>query len=244
MVYKQVQSGFTLLELLLVVVLLLLFAGVAVTNLAALRHGAQLREGVGQLETLLRFARAEASQQGRRMQVRLGGGLADEAGLSNVAPVRVSWEPQPLARPGVFVADAATAQLAQSVNNLVRIANVRHLDPANAIAPANAAPVETLNDLDLDKALNELDSTNTEMWQPIMFYPDGSSDSAEILVTSQDASDPRQMLVRWDGLSGSATHHEAAQETSPADSGNEPAAAARPLEPASVAHNAPGRGVQ
>lgn len=233
MVLKQAQSGFTLLELLLVVVLLLLFVGVAVTSLAPLRRGARLREGVGQLESLLRFARAEASQQGRRVQVRLGG----EAASSNAPAIEVSWEPQPLAQPGVFVADNTTAQLAQSVNDLVRIENVRHLDPANAAPPTNAAPAETQGDSNPEPTLGELDPTDSATWPPIMFYPDGSSDSAEILVASQGASDPRQMLVRWDGLSGSATD----DEILPADNNGKPGTA-QPLEPASVARSAMGQG--
>jgi prepilin-type N-terminal cleavage/methylation domain-containing protein len=241
MLSKRPQCGFTLLELLLVVVLLLLFASVAVVSLTPLRQGAQLNEGVGQLESMLRFARAEAAQEGRRFQVRLSATtLAGPSGLP-ASSVQVSWEPQPLTRPGVFVADASTAPLAQSVNNLLRIEEVRHVGCAPAAIQTNTAPSATLSDDAPSAPLDALDSTNSETWPPITFYPDGSSDSAEILVASDDASDPRRMLVHWDGLNGSATHQETSQEASTGSGDNTPSAA-QPLEPASVARSAMGQG--
>ena len=104
------QAGYTLLELLLVVLLVLLFTGAAVMNVAPLAQGARLDEGVGQLETLLRFARAEAAQQGRRHQLQIQ--TATEVPPAQRAAIAVRWEPEPLDAPGVFVRSQSTAALA------------------------------------------------------------------------------------------------------------------------------------
>ncbi len=244
MASRQAQRGFTLLELLLVLVLLLLFAGVAVVSLTPLRQGAELNEGVGQLESMLRFARAEAAQEGRRFQVQFRTGpSAGTTGLP-ASSVQVSWEPQPLAQPGVFVADASTAPLAESISNLLYIENVRHIGgsgQSTASANTNTAPTEAQEDAAPGAPLDPVDSTNAETWPPINFYPDGSSDSAEIIVASNDTSDPRRMLVRWDGVSGSATHQETSSQTSTENGDNAPSAA-QPLEPASVARSSMGQG--
>src|SRR5688572_20780973 len=63
------QSGFSLLELLLAVSLVLLLMGSLVFNFSNLLRGNQLAEGATQLETLMRFARAQAANSGRKVQL-------------------------------------------------------------------------------------------------------------------------------------------------------------------------------
>ena len=226
------QAGYTLLELLLVVLLVLLFTGAAVMNVAPLAQGARLDEGVGQLETLLRFARAEAAQQGRRHQLQIQ--TATEVPPAQRAAIAVRWEPEPLDAPGVFVRSQSTAALAQSVTEHVRIEHVRLIEPASAPAP----PSTTRDSWgQMSESASEHPGTPAlgpfEEWPPITFYPDGSSDSAEILVGSADINDPRRMLVKWNGLSGSAAR-EGVDPESLGLFGNR-TAEAQPLEPASVA---------
>lgn len=243
---KRPQAGFTLLELLLVVVLLVLFAGAAVMNLAPLWQGTALDEGVGQFESLLRFARAEAAQQGRRVQLQLAAAATDSPGTeapgtpvaSDTPPIQLRWEPEPLSQPGVFVESQSTAPLARSVNELVRVETVRRLDavPAAPLPSANPSGPDPLTSAGMDPGLA---ATNAEVWPPIMFYPDGSSDSAVILLASTDNADSRRMLVRWNGLSGTAAHREAQPDELPGGA-MDPTGAAQPLEPASVARSALG----
>lgn len=233
-----VPCGFALLELLLVVTLLLLFSSAAVMNLSPLWRGARLDEGVGQLESLLRFARAEAAHQGRRIQLHVQApgahAVADPAAPERAA-IEVRWEPEPLEQPGVFVESRSSAALARSVAEHVRIEQVRRLEPVAGTGPAPAAG---------DAGPGDPSTATTDTfedpadWPPIMFYPDGSSDSAEILVGSTDAGDARRMLVKWNGLSGSTARQELDAESLAAFGGG--TAEAQPLEPASVARTALG----
>ncbi len=236
------KSGFALIELLLVVVLLLLFSGAAVMNLAPLWKGARLDEGVGQLEALLRFVRAEAAQQGRRLQLHVQGQPFNGDERSDASPaaltaIHVRWEPEPLAQPGVFIESESTAALARSVAEHVRVEHVRRLDASPApTSPDGDADTEATAEAGFDSGAAATTDGSSVEWPPIMFYPDGSSDSAEIVVSSIDVEDTRRLRLKWNGLSGT-TAREAL------DPGRLNALAAgsteaQPLEPASVARTA------
>ena len=60
------NHGFTLLEILLVLVLLLLLFGAAVFEFNSMGRGASLSGGADRLESLFRFARSEAERTGRK----------------------------------------------------------------------------------------------------------------------------------------------------------------------------------
>lgn len=238
------HTGFTLLELLLVVVLLLLFSSAAVMNITPLWRNAPLEEGVGRLEGLLRFARAEAAQQGRRVRLQLSP-ATHPAGSVNPEPtsLQVQWEPEPLLQPGVFVHNLTTAAMARSLNELVRVESIRHLGPDGGEPPPHAEDPNADHPPHPDAT--GLPQTEVaiappdEPCHPITFYPDGSSDSAEILLAMVDPADSRRMLVRWNGLNGTAAHEAATADRLP-DTDGGPTNAAQPLEPSSVAHTSMG----
>jgi len=56
----EARRGFTLVELLLTVGLLLLLAGAVIFSFSSLQRGAGLEEGATRLEALLRFARSKS----------------------------------------------------------------------------------------------------------------------------------------------------------------------------------------
>jgi type II secretory pathway pseudopilin PulG len=62
--------GFTLVELVLVVALLLGLLGALVYNFGPMQRGANLDEGAKQFEALVRFAGAHAASTGRAVQFR------------------------------------------------------------------------------------------------------------------------------------------------------------------------------
>src|SRR5262245_18032210 len=103
---KRTGHGFTLVELLLALVLVLLLAGALVFSFSSLLGGTQLEEGAGQVESLLRYARAHAANTGRKVQLLFN--EEDETG-EQWGNVRLSWEPDPLGDPGYFedVAEAS-----------------------------------------------------------------------------------------------------------------------------------------
>lgn len=124
------RAAFTLVELLLTLVLLLLLFGAVVFNYSTLSHGARLDHGAEQLETLFRFARAQAAASGRQVRIvfanpvlGLSGGTngsvtsapaatqgksgpilgSSSSGMGTNAPLAVVWEPDPYGAPGQFV---------------------------------------------------------------------------------------------------------------------------------------------
>src|SRR5258708_2564868 len=99
--HRGASHGFTLVELLLAISLMLLLMGAVVFSVASMQRGAQLDEGVNQFEALIQFSRAVAANTGRRVQIQ-----CFERTLSGVAEpeteLRVVWERDPIGQPGEF----------------------------------------------------------------------------------------------------------------------------------------------
>ena len=225
-------SGFTLIELVLTVALLLLLMGAAVFNFKSLQRGSQLEEGAGQLEFLLRYARAQAASTGRQIKVSFGGessaagpqavGAASPAsttaavaGTNNPSSmpvgwgpegIQVTWEPDSLGAPGVFVLLSDATPFTDRINDLVRIQTVSDLGSGstNAPNPAVDAMVMDSNQNGISGAGSSSPGTGSSSPFPraVVFYPDGSSDSGEWIVVSTDPEDTRRLRMRLSGLTG------------------------------------------
>ncbi|HMJ65044.1 MAG TPA: prepilin-type N-terminal cleavage/methylation domain-containing protein [Candidatus Binatia bacterium] len=183
-------SGFTLIELLLTVVVVLLLLGAMVINFGGLQQGVQLDEGGEQFESLIRFARAHAANTGCRVQLTFEELVGDDEFEAPLGNVFVSWEPEPLDRPGEFKPLAEVSPLLESLLQLVEIDDVR---------PLGTAPQPGL------KPVGGIDAAPEEAamsFAPIMFYPDGSSDSAEVILRARSSDDNRKLAVRLVGLTG------------------------------------------
>jgi prepilin-type N-terminal cleavage/methylation domain-containing protein len=200
------RRGFTLLEMLLAVVLVLMLASALVFNFSALLRGNRLEEGTNRLETLMRFARAQAANSGRKVQLVFSGGESTNTPAATTGEVRATWEPDPLRQPGCF-ADLAEAQWhVQEINDLVQVESVKLLD-ANTGCPSTDSADQEFDD--------EAGSTpaGSKPMAPITFYPDGSSDSAEIIVAARSAEEDQRMAVRLVGITGSISHQLLAADT-------------------------------
>ena len=94
------SGGFTLIETLLAASIFMLLVGAAIISLGPSSRGCDLDQGAVRLESILRFARAEAANTGRRVRV----SFAPEASQMTNQPnqVRLTWEPEPLDEPEVF----------------------------------------------------------------------------------------------------------------------------------------------
>ena len=180
-------AGFTLVELLLAVALVVLLLGAIVFNFAGLQRGAALEEGASQVESLIRFARAHAASSGRQVQI----AFEEDVGDGLVVPLgnlRLLWEPDPVARPGIFEPLTELQDYVSRISDLVSVDGVRRVEGDSfepvASQPA-AAPAESA----------EAPSVLVT-FPPIAFFPDGSSDSAEIVLASRSEDDPRRIAVR------------------------------------------------
>jgi Tfp pilus assembly protein FimT len=172
-------AGFTLVELVLTVALLLLLAGAVGYSFNSARQGTQLEEGAGQLESLFRFARAQSASTGRRVQVSFV--EAAVGGATNPAAPFPVLEAE--SGNGVFT-NQTTFAAAPAENGA--IAAGASTESATAVVPP-----------------------------PIVFYPDGSSDSAELILMSLDEGDLRRLRLSLSGLTGTVRRKWLAAEGQP-----------------------------
>lgn len=180
-------------ELLLSVVLLLMLVGAAVFSFSSLQRDAQLDEGLLRMETLMRFAKAHAANSGRQVQVVF---TAEQETDSAGSMVKVVWEPEPLTKPGEFVELTTATPVADGVNELVVIETPKPAEAANPETPDTTAVEPT-------PAEEAVSSETVAPPTAISFYPDGSSDPAEIIVASRNAEDSRRVSLQLMGTTGS-----------------------------------------
>ena len=223
---RDTGAGFTLVELLLSVALLVLLLGAIVFNFSGLQRGAQLDEGVTQVEALIRFARAHASNSGRQVQISFEEDVHDgfDVPLQNL---RLLWEPDPVERPGFFEPLAEAGEYVRGLTDLISIESVR-LVAGDSFEPTTADASGVPNE-------NAGDNSMVAAFPPIGFFPDGSSDSAEIIVASRSEEDSRRIAVRLQGITGSIRRKLVADELktvepeTPAQSGVVTAAKVNPV---------------
>jgi prepilin-type N-terminal cleavage/methylation domain-containing protein len=178
-------SGFTLVELLLTVALLLLLLGAAVISFSTLLHSSELEEGVNQLEGLVRFARAHAANTGKKVQLTFQE-LTVEGVLAPMGTVQAVWEADPIGKPGEFAPLAEAAAMTASVNELLWVEEVRDAENAQ---PTNRGTQEATEEVGYG-------------FGPITFYADGSCDSAEIIVSTRSPEEVRKVSLRVSGVTG------------------------------------------
>jgi type II secretory pathway pseudopilin PulG len=191
----QRRAGFTLVELLLVTVLLLMMAGAVIFSFSTLQKNATLDEGASQIEALFRYARAQAASSGRLVRIAFEEDVGDglEVPLGNL---RVEWEADPLNAPGIFSELTDAAGLIRSITELVRVEFVRAVEPDLEMAVTTTEAGATAE---------SGGETNESVWitfPPIAFFPDGSSDSSELTVASRDEEDGRRVILKLAGLTG------------------------------------------
>lgn len=176
----QTGRGFTLIELLLTLVLLLLLASAAVISFSTLLSSSELEEGAVQMEGMMRFARAHAANTGKKVQLvfeeQTGDGM-----LVPLGNVRVMWESDPLRFPGQMSELGEAVAMTQNVNSLVQVEDVRSIAETEMAAEGE------------EQSLS---------FAPITFYPDGSSESAEIILSSRSPEELRRVSIRVTGITG------------------------------------------
>ncbi len=193
--------GFTLVELLLTVSLLLLMVGAGILNFGPAQGGARLDEGATQVESLFRYARAQAASSGRTVRIVFPDGEPVATGTnstSTASGIQVAWETDPLGAPGQFEALADAKPYTTQIDELVRVRPSRAQPPAGT--PASLSP--SSSSLTPTGVFAGSDEPSAPQALTVLFYPDGSSDSAEVVLSSLDDGDAKQMAVKLSGLTG------------------------------------------
>ena len=134
-------------------------------------------ESVAHFEAVLRLARAEASSTGKRLRMEF---LDDGA-------FKITGELEPLTDPNNFQ-DYQKAHWAQDLPcQWIKVSACRITAPTLATVLGTGA------------------TGQGPAMPPILFYPDGSSDSATLEIVSRDAGDARTVVIDVDGVNSTIT---------------------------------------
>ena len=215
------NHGFTLLEILLVLVLLLLLFGAAVFEFNSMGRGASISAGAERLESLFRFARSEAERTGRKIRIRFS--APDELTRSTAAGPVAEWEADPLQQPGQFAQLPNSVHFTRGVDDLVTVESVELTDLDSRLAAQ----------LTGDAALPDSGpATGFELDEPtvINFYPDGSCDSVKVRLADRNPDNSTKTLVELIGLTGTV-RREIIEVTPDEPGGGEINEAARTTKP-------------
>jgi len=213
-----------LVELLLTLVLILCLAAATVFSYTAMHRTANLDEGASRLQSLIRFAQAESATSGRKVRLQFETGARpvkeneSEAG-SDLRQIKVTWESDFINAPGVFQDYTNKAWSEDMVNELVGVAKVQPIQAPARQSQMPQVPVldstvpmpdETTSQNMGGNASNQeslASESQSDGFPSITFYPDGSCDSAEIVLASKNSEDDRRLAVRLSGILGSISSH-------------------------------------
>ena len=215
------NHGFTLLEILLVLVLLLLLFGAAVFEFNSMGRGASISAGAERLESLFRFARSEAERTGRKIRIRFS--AADELTRSTAAGPVAEWEADSLQQPGQFAQLPNSVHFTRGVDDLVTVESVELTDLDSRLAAQ----------LTGESALPDSGpATGFELDEPLVinFYPDGSCDSVKVRLADRNPDNSTKTLVELIGLTGTV-RREIIEVTPDEPGGGEINEAARTTKP-------------
>ncbi len=185
---RALSSGFTLVEIILVISILLVFVSLMAVTLGGGQAKAYLDEGTQRFATLMEMCRAEAANTGRRFRINFQIESEDEDTPEDQqeGAFEIQWEPQPLAQPGVFSKYTDQSWATDLPTSYLAVVSCR-------LTGDSAYKTLVYNNEDSE------DSDGNER-SPITFNSDGTSDSATILLQSRDNSDPRVARIDLNGL--------------------------------------------
>jgi len=183
--------------LLLTLVVLMLLLSAVVMNFTGLQSSSQLDEGVEQFESLVRYARAHAANSGCRVRLTFEEVAGEGESAVPLGNVFVTWEPDPLNKPGEFHPLVEVAPLLETMLGFVEVDEVRPVGeeqpPAAERQPYGAA--------------GGVVDEQSYGFEPITFYPDGSSDTAEVVFSARESAEERQVAVQIIGATGTVRRH-------------------------------------
>jgi Tfp pilus assembly protein FimT len=187
-------------ELLLTLVLILCLAAASVFTFTAIYQTANLDEGSDRFQTLVRFAQAEAATTGRKVRLQfVPNDTAPVDANSELRAIKVTWEADLLNAPGVFEEYTNKSWSEEIVNELVGVTKVEPMS-------ASGEPMPTEEVVSVDSAPSDTgEFIASDEFPAITFYPDGTCDSAEVVLASRNSDDARRLAVRLGGMLGTVT---------------------------------------
>jgi Tfp pilus assembly protein FimT len=195
---RRRAGGFSLVELLLTLVLILCLAAASVFTFTAIYRSSNLDEGVDRFQSLIRFAQAEASTTGRKVRLQFVPATPlEESADAELRNIKVTWESDLLNAPGVFEEYTNKAWSEEIVNELIGVQRVKTALSTEIVAAAEDATrggAETTEGAEIE-----------EEFPSITFYPDGSCDSADIVLASRNPEDERRLELHLSGMLGSVS---------------------------------------
>ena len=209
------NKGFSLLELLLVLVIVMLLFGAAVFEYSSIGRGVSLSEGAIRMESLFRFARSEAERSGKMVRIRFGPIESEPRNLSaqtnspNTVEIAstaedyplVEWEPNPVEMPGQFKSLANSAFFTEGINEIVKIESVQ-------LSGLDAQMARINNETDFSvETPTDTPPEQVEYTLPILhFFPDGSCNSARIQIADINPENLNKSIVELIGYTGTVKH--------------------------------------
>lgn len=206
-IVKVGRLGFSLVELLLTLVLILCLAAASVFTFTAVYRTANLDEGSDRFQSLIRFAQAEAATTGRKVRLQFVP-PEESAGLdgAELRAIKVTWEADLLNAPGVFEEYTNKAWSEEIVNELVGVEKVKPLSAAGTeMLGQDMTQIDPVTTDETSELMESEGLMISEEFPSITFYPDGSSDSAEVVLASRNDEDERRLAVRLGGMLGTVS---------------------------------------
>jgi hypothetical protein len=105
-------------------------------------------------------------------------------------------------KPGDFTPVTEAESYLSEIENLVKVQHLRlaGAGPQPAVVIGDSS-LESTNSPPMEDFQEEFEDADTP--QTVVFYPDGTSDSVEIILASRDGEDTRRMSVKLTGSLGS-----------------------------------------
>ncbi|MGV3771662.1 MAG: GspH/FimT family pseudopilin [Verrucomicrobiales bacterium] len=191
---KRALLGTSLVEVLLTLVLVLALISSVVISFSGTHAATALKEGAERFESLIQFARAEASLTGKKYRLV----FTDNTNATSGATLKVASlevESNPATEPGIFTKVTSAAVANAELDELIGV---------EAVKVPGLKKTPTVGDAEAAVA-SEDDASSEDELNVITFYPDGSSDSVEIILAPQDGEEKSRMAVRLSGITGTVS---------------------------------------
>jgi prepilin-type N-terminal cleavage/methylation domain-containing protein len=192
---RRDPNGFTLLELILVLTVIVVAGSIAILSISGLLESRRVRRAGELVRNTLAQARLEAMREGRTHTFRCHYGTDEFAVEPYVEPTDLTEAADQIGRGAAAVQSGGMASAAVTSADAMLPTEIKRLPEGTTFAASQSqSQSRTMQ--------GQMAMTATAEWsQPIMFFADGTTSTAEVVVTN--ASDFR-IGVRLRGITGDA----------------------------------------